>query len=170
MGCSTPIRQGARWLATICNGLTNEAILGSSTYTSLSLSLTQIPSVALIGEKWKMVIQEFAVDLNKPLVFQVGHLEEHYQEWVHQPVVSKEGPHFFANDTMEFLTRTKWWAVPVIWLPAVCWLFAKSIRMGHTIQEVILMALFGVFVWTLIEYSLHRFLFHIERKSYWVRR
>ncbi|KAI5003348.1 hypothetical protein ZWY2020_030508 [Hordeum vulgare] len=114
-----------------------------------------------------MVVQEFAVDLDKPLVFQVGPLEEHYQEWVHQPIVSKEGPRFFANDTMEFLTRTKWWAVPVIWLPVVCWLFAKSILMGHTIQELILMALFGVFVWTLIEYSLHRFLFHIETKSYW---
>nr|BAK07445.1 predicted protein [Hordeum vulgare subsp. vulgare] len=114
-----------------------------------------------------MVVQEFAIDLDKPLVFQVGHLEEHYQEWVHQPIVSKEGPRFFANDTMEFLTRTKWWAVPVIWLPVVCWLFAKSILMGHTIQELILMALFGVFVWTLIEYSLHRFLFHIETKSYW---
>ncbi|KAF8659387.1 hypothetical protein HU200_058598 [Digitaria exilis] len=114
-----------------------------------------------------MVVQEFTVDLNKPLVFQVGHLEERYQEWVHQPIVSKEGPRFFGNDVLEFLTRTKWWAVPTIWLPVVCYLFVKSILMGHTIQEVVLMALFGIFIWTLIEYTLHRFLFHIETKTYW---
>uniref|UniRef100_A0ACD6A5Q3 Uncharacterized protein n=2 Tax=Avena sativa TaxID=4498 RepID=A0ACD6A5Q3_AVESA len=122
---------------------------------------------ALIWEEQKMVVHEFTVDLRKPLVFQVGHLQEHYQEWVHQPIVSKEGPRFFRNDVMEFLTLTKWWVVPVIWLPVVCWLLAKSIQIGHTIREVVLMALFGVFVWTLIEYTLHRFLFHIETKSYW---
>lgn len=33
--------------------------------------------------------------------FQVGHLEEQYQEWVHQPIVSKEGPRFFENDVLE---------------------------------------------------------------------
>ncbi|XP_015690238.1 dihydroceramide fatty acyl 2-hydroxylase FAH1-like isoform X2 [Oryza brachyantha] len=114
-----------------------------------------------------MVVQEFTVDLNEPLVFQVGHLEERYQEWVHQPIVSKEGPRFFGNNVLEFLTRTKWWAVPTIWLPVVCWLLVKSIRMGHSIQEVALMALFGVFIWTLIEYTLHRFLFHIDTKTYW---
>ncbi|MCI08746.1 fatty acid 2-hydroxylase-like protein, partial [Trifolium medium] len=31
-----------------------------------------------------MVAQNFIVDLNKPLVFQVGHLGEAYEEWVHQ--------------------------------------------------------------------------------------
>ncbi|VAI26618.1 unnamed protein product [Triticum turgidum subsp. durum] len=36
------------------------------------------------------------------VIFQVGHLEEQYQDWVHQPIVSKEGPRFFANDVLEF--------------------------------------------------------------------
>uniref|UniRef100_A0A0E0RKB6 Uncharacterized protein n=1 Tax=Oryza rufipogon TaxID=4529 RepID=A0A0E0RKB6_ORYRU len=31
----------------------------------------------------------------------VGHLGEQYQEWVHQPIVSKEGPRLFANDVLE---------------------------------------------------------------------
>jgi dihydroceramide fatty acyl 2-hydroxylase len=48
-----------------------------------------------------MVAQEFTVDLNKALVFQVGHLGEAYQEWVHQPIVSKEGPRFFESDFWE---------------------------------------------------------------------
>ncbi|KAE9461459.1 hypothetical protein C3L33_06635, partial [Rhododendron williamsianum] len=51
----------------------------------------------------KMVAQGFTVDLNKPLVFQVGHLGEAYQEWVHQPIASKEGPRFFESDFWEHL-------------------------------------------------------------------
>ena len=127
------------------------------------------------------------------MIFQVGHLEEQYQDWVHQPIVSKEGPRFFANDVLEvnilfsfcylsfpnfghyvlmngsfqFLTRTKWWAVPLIWLPVVCWCLNQSIQMGHTIPEVVLMVVAGIFIWTLIEYTLHRYLFHIDTKSYW---
>ncbi|XP_078437504.1 fatty acid hydroxylase 1 [Wolffia australiana] len=114
-----------------------------------------------------MVAQGFTVDLKKPLVFQVGHLGEAYQEWVHQPIVSKEGPRFFQSDFWEFLTRTVWWAVPTIWLPVVCYFTSRSIAMGHTAPEVLAMVLFGVFIWTLLEYMLHRFLFHIETKSYW---
>lgn len=115
----------------------------------------------------KMVAQDFQVDLNKGLVFQVGHLGEAYQEWVHQPIVCVEGPRFFENEFWEFLTRTVWWAIPTIWLPVVCYFISKSVRMGHTFPEIVLMVLFGIFVWTLLEYTLHRFLFHIETKSYW---
>ncbi|XP_058071726.1 dihydroceramide fatty acyl 2-hydroxylase FAH1 [Magnolia sinica] len=114
-----------------------------------------------------MVAQTFTVDLNKPLVFQVGHLGEAYQEWVHQPIVSKEGPRFFASNFWEFLTRTVWWVIPLIWLPVVCWFVSASIRMGCTFPEVVPLVFIGILVWTLMEYTLHRFLFHIKTKSYW---
>ncbi|KAI0501393.1 hypothetical protein KFK09_016338 [Dendrobium nobile] len=114
-----------------------------------------------------MVAKEFTVDLRKALVFQVGHLGKAYQEWVHQPIVSKEGPRFFENNILEFLTRTVWWAVPTIWLPVVCWFVVMSLRMGQSLLEVSLLILAGIFVWTLIEYCLHRFLFHIKTESYW---
>ncbi|CAA7394119.1 unnamed protein product [Spirodela intermedia] len=114
-----------------------------------------------------MVAQGYIVDLKKPLVFQVGHLGEAYQEWVHQPIVSKEGPRFFQSDFWEFLTRTVWWAVPTIWLPVVCWSVSRSMAMGHTAAEIAAMVVFGIFIWTLMEYTLHRFLFHIKTKTYW---
>nr|POE82804.1 dihydroceramide fatty acyl 2-hydroxylase fah1 [Quercus suber] len=113
-----------------------------------------------------MVAQEFTVDLNKPLVYQVGYLGESYQEWVHQPIVSKEGPRFFESDFWEFLTRTVWWAIPVIWLPVVCWAISKSIQMGVSLPLIAFLVVCGIFLWTLIEYTLHRFLFHIDTKSY----
>lgn len=110
---------------------------------------------------------DFTVDLNKALVFQVGHLGEAYDEWVHQPIVSKEGPRFFESEFWEFLTRTVWWAIPVIWLPVVFYFISLSVKMGHTVPDIALMVAFGIFVWTLLEYTLHRFLFHIKTKSYW---
>ncbi|XP_011626583.1 dihydroceramide fatty acyl 2-hydroxylase FAH1 isoform X2 [Amborella trichopoda] len=114
-----------------------------------------------------MVAQAFTVDLNKPLVFQVGHLGDAYQEWVHQPIVSKEGPRFFESEFWEFLTRTAWWVIPIIWLPVVCWSITTSIHRRLSIPQAALCVGFGIFVWTLVEYTLHRFLFHIKTCSYW---
>ncbi|KAM5587379.1 dihydroceramide fatty acyl 2-hydroxylase FAH1 [Rosa sericea] len=114
-----------------------------------------------------MVIKPFTVDLDKPLVFQVGHLGEAYNEWVHQPIVSKEGPRFFANDYMELLTRTAWWVIPLVWLPVVSWLVSMSFRMGLTLPQVALAVVGGIFIWTLMEYVLHRFLFHMKTTGYW---
>lgn len=68
----------------------------------------------------------------------------------------------------QFLTRTEWWVIPLIWLPVVSWFITKSIRMGHTLPQVAVMVLFGIFIWTLLEYTLHRFLFHIKTRSYWL--
>ncbi|XWS11522.1 hypothetical protein CRYUN_Cryun37aG0005600 [Craigia yunnanensis] len=114
-----------------------------------------------------MVSKPFTVDLDKPLVFQVGHLGEAYDKWVHQPIVSKDGPRFFANDFCELLTRTKWWVIPLVWLPVVCWLVSTSIQRGLTPTEVASTVVGGIFIWTLLEYSLHRFLFHMKTRSYW---
>ncbi|KAL5577779.1 hypothetical protein UlMin_019478 [Ulmus minor] len=114
-----------------------------------------------------MVHRTFTVDLNKPLVFQVGHLGETYNEWVHQPIVSKDGPRFFANDFFEFLTRTVWWVIPLVWLPVVCWCVLVSFQTGLTPSQIALTVVCGIFIWTLLEYSLHRFLFHMKTTSYW---
>ncbi|XP_018677269.2 dihydroceramide fatty acyl 2-hydroxylase FAH1 isoform X1 [Musa acuminata AAA Group] len=115
----------------------------------------------------EMVAQGFSVDLNKPLVFQVGHLGEDYEDWVHRPIVTKEIPRFFANGFMECLTRTVWWVVPVIWLPVVFWCLTISIRMGNTLPQLVPLVSSGILLWTMIEYSLHRFLFHMKTKGYW---
>lgn len=113
------------------------------------------------------MVAQFTVDLNKPLVFQVGHLGKAYDEWVHQPIVSKEGPRFFENDYLEILTRTKWWVIPLVWVPVVCLLELLSIQRGLPPVEAAVVFVCGIFIWTLMEYSLHRFLFHMKTESYW---
>ncbi|WZY92396.1 hypothetical protein YC2023_064725 [Brassica napus] len=42
-------------------------------------------------------------------VLQVGHLGETYEEWVHQPIVTKKGPRFFHSDFWEgpFTSRNR---------------------------------------------------------------
>ncbi|KAJ7969172.1 fatty acid hydroxylase 2 [Quillaja saponaria] len=114
-----------------------------------------------------MVSAPCTVDLNKPLVFQVGHLGEAYNEWVHQPIVSKEGPRFFTNDFLEILTRTVWWVIPLVWLPVTSWLMSLSFRKGLTMVQEATVVIAGIIMWTLLEYTLHRFVFHAKTKSYW---
>lgn len=46
------------------------------------------------------------VDWRKPLAWQVGHLKEKYDAWVHQPV---DRPiRLFGNPLMEASTKTSW--------------------------------------------------------------
>lgn len=68
----------------------------------------------------------------------------------------------------QFLTLTVWWAIPVIWLPVVCWFVYNSVEMGLSCPHIALMVVLGIFVWTFLEYTLHRFLFHIKTKTYWL--
>ncbi|KAF3582003.1 hypothetical protein DY000_02034052 [Brassica cretica] len=67
----------------------------------------------------------------------------------------------------QFLTLTVWWAVPVIWLPVVVWCISMSVSMGCSFPEIVSLVALGIFIWTFIEYCLHRFLFHMKTKSYW---
>lgn len=75
---------------------------------------------------------------------------------------------WFISFFVQFLTRTVWWAIPTIWLPVVCYVLSISARKGLTFPQIALIVAFGVLTWTLLEYTLHRFLFHIETKSYWL--
>lgn len=79
---------------------------------------------------------KFEVDLTKPLVFQVGHLGDRYDNWVHTPIVSKTGPRLFKSDLMEFFTNTKWWMIPLIWLPVVVFAEYKAIKLGVPVSPI----------------------------------
>jgi len=86
-----------------------------------------------------------------------------YLEQVHRPHFYKgSGSAPLFGNFLEPLTKTYWWIVPLLWLPFV--IYGTSIAATRLDSWVELTAYwFGGFViWSLIEYCMHRFLFHID--------
>lgn len=116
------------------------------------------------------------VDWRKPLAWQVGHLGEKYDTWVHQPV---DRPiRLFGNDFFEANTKTSWYMVPIVWMPLVIYLswYCYSLLAQETTRLVIssdysilvhkysfpFIFMLGMFLWSFIEYCIHRFVFHMR--------
>lgn len=70
-------------------------------------------------------------------------------------------------DVEQFFTRTPWWVIPSVWLPVVCWFISSSVKFGLPAYHVEAAVVGGIFLWTFIEYTLHRFLFHMKTTTYW---
>lgn len=107
------------------------------------------------------------LDLNKPLIQQVyfgNFTKEFYLEQVHRPRHYKGGASapLMPHPILEPLSLTPWWVVPMVWLPPVAY---GSILGLLNIDPLPLASFYwalGLFLWSLVEYVLHRFLFHIE--------
>lgn len=106
------------------------------------------------------------LDLNRPLIPQVwfgGFSKDFYLEQVHRPRHYKGGESapLFGN-FLEPLTKTAWYIVPIIWLPPVVYgTYIAREGCGSWALESVYWIL-GLFIWTLVEYFLHRFLFHLD--------
>uniref|UniRef100_A0A8C0FGY5 Fatty acid 2-hydroxylase n=2 Tax=Strigidae TaxID=30459 RepID=A0A8C0FGY5_BUBBB len=118
------------------------------------------------------------VDWQKPLLWQVGYLGEKYDEWVHQPV---DRPiRLFHSDLLESLSKTAWYVVFMVWAPVVLylsWVSYTSLAQGNTrlfssftteysipVHKYYFPFIFllGMFLWSLLEYLIHRFVFHMK--------
>ncbi|KAL8407734.1 hypothetical protein RB594_006538 [Gaeumannomyces avenae] len=106
------------------------------------------------------------LDLSKPLLLQVffgGFSKDFYLDQVHRPRHYKGGASapIFGN-FLEPLSLTPWWLVPTVWLPPVCYgLYLANPGFENGMSQVALF-LTGLGLWTVIEYVLHRFLFHLD--------
>jgi 4-hydroxysphinganine ceramide fatty acyl 2-hydroxylase len=107
------------------------------------------------------------LDLSRPLFPQIwfgGFTKEFYLHQVHRPRHYKGGESapLFGN-FLEPLSKTAWYVVPMVWLPPVIY---GTITAGSSFNNVLFGAgywILGVCIWTLVEYGLHRFLFHIDK-------
>ncbi|GLB39152.1 putative ceramide hydroxylase involved in the alpha-hydroxylation of sphingolipid-associated very long chain fatty acids [Lyophyllum shimeji] len=128
------------------------------------------------------------LDLRKPLLRQVWEAnwsKLYYLQQVHQPRHLPEPARFFGPDILEYNTRTVWYVVPMFWGPIAAYLFLRSVLQWSgplppfTSKPALpLPALFmvpaanyiktlvcffvGNAIWTLLEYFIHRFIFHID--------
>jgi 4-hydroxysphinganine ceramide fatty acyl 2-hydroxylase len=105
------------------------------------------------------------LDLSKPLFKQVwygGFSKDFYLDQIHRPRHYKGGQSapLFGN-FLEVFTLTPWWVVPTLWLPAVAY---GTYLASHGLSTLELSAywLFGLGLWTFVEYCLHRFIFHLD--------
>ncbi|KAK9772307.1 putative Ceramide very long chain fatty acid hydroxylase [Seiridium cardinale] len=107
------------------------------------------------------------IDLNKPMLMQVwfgGFSKDFYLDQVHRPRHYKGGASapIFGN-FLEPLSKTPWWVIPTIWLPPVVYgTYLSHEGLSGGWLQVAASFGFGLFLWSLIEYILHRFLFHLD--------
>lgn len=104
------------------------------------------------------------LDLNKPLFPQVlfsKFSKEFYLDQVHRPRHYGKGSAPLFGNFLEPLSLTPWWVVPSVWLvPNFCFFYVGFVNQ-HKLVALSFWAL-GLFIWTLVEYCLHRFLFHLD--------
>lgn len=105
------------------------------------------------------------LDLDRPLLMQIwngGFSKDFYLEQVHRPRHYRGGDSapLFGN-FLEPLSKTPWWVVPTLWLPCITY---GTYLAGQNLNTLALGAywLLGLGIWTLVEYGLHRCLFHVD--------
>ncbi|KAI1321214.1 fatty acid alpha-hydroxylase [Mortierella claussenii] len=116
------------------------------------------------------VKKEKFLDLSKPLLYQLwkaNYPKDFYMKQVHIPRHLPYSARVFESDFLEIFSRTPWWLVPILWLPVVGLMFSWAIQ-GEEAQGALSLEtagstfLAGVLTWSLAEYSIHRFLFHVD--------
>lgn len=76
-----------------------------------------------------------------------------------------ESVRMFKTDFMEMMSKTHW-SVPIwIFAPVIAYLFYLTVSSSVNIWLSLLLIGLGIFVWTFVEYAMHRFVFHYEPKS-----
>jgi sterol desaturase/sphingolipid hydroxylase (fatty acid hydroxylase superfamily) len=87
----------------------------------------------------------------------------------HLPTDHSDVPiRLFKSDFLEFFSHISPIAVVVIWLPVAIFFLIRSIVKIHAFTSAVLIPrgfLLGIFLWTISEYLLHRFLFHMPVKG-----
>lgn len=104
------------------------------------------------------------LDLNKPLLPQVmfgNYTRDFYVDQIHRPRHYGKGSAPLFGNFLEPLSKTSWYVIPMVWLPVVLYHASVAFKNMNPVLTVFFFCL-GTFVWTLIEYSLHRFLFHLD--------
>jgi len=128
------------------------------------------------------------LDLRKPLLRQIWEAnfsKSYYLQQVHQPRHLSYSARLFGPDILELATVAKWYVVPMIWAPITIYLFLRALfQFAGTLPaftvnpalplsslssipndafvKTLLCFFTGNLIWTILEYTLHRFLFHID--------
>ncbi|QLQ81813.1 hypothetical protein HG537_0G00670 [Torulaspora globosa] len=106
------------------------------------------------------------LDLNKALLPQVlfgNYTRDFYIDQIHRPRHYGKGSAPLFGNFLEPLSKTAWYVIPIVWLPVVSYHLAVALQYLSPMATTFFFTV-GMVVWTLIEYGLHRFLFHLDDK------
>ncbi|EEB09691.2 sphingosine hydroxylase [Schizosaccharomyces japonicus yFS275] len=106
------------------------------------------------------------IDLRKPMLPQIlfnsNLTKEVYLDQVHRPRHYRgSGSAPLFGNFLEPLSKTAWYVIPLVWGPCVAFGIHYASQ-GMAKPALIASVCFGLFLWTLIEYLMHRFLFHLD--------
>ena len=105
------------------------------------------------------------IDIEKPMLEQIlkGNFDkDFYVEQVHIPRHAKKSPPIFKNPLLDSLTRCYWFVIPLFWSPVILYCFLRSLSF-ISLYTAFACIILGLFNWSIIEYTLHRFLFHVDK-------
>ncbi|CAG9766436.1 unnamed protein product [Ceutorhynchus assimilis] len=137
------------------------------------MKITHSQAATYLLEEYRLELQkhendlEKLVDWSKPMLKQVGNLGTKYKTWVNCPV--DRDLTLFENPLLEMLTITPWYFVPAVWVPVIIYLiklgtqrYIDLTRDPSPTRTIVLYIFLGLILWSFIEYSLHRWVFHME--------
>ncbi|KAJ2450201.1 fatty acid alpha-hydroxylase [Coemansia sp. RSA 2336] len=122
------------------------------------------PTSELGKDEMDCIEEEKFLDIHRPLVIQMWKsrfTNEFYLREVHKARHLPQPAVFFENKFLEMFTRTPWWVIPLYWAP----ILATLLVLGSEYEPANVMLvgfMFGLVSWTLMEYSIHRFIFHYD--------
>jgi dihydroceramide fatty acyl 2-hydroxylase len=76
----------------------------------------------------------------------------------------------FENEFVDLFSRVPWFSVPIVYVPAIVGWIGWAAWAGASAPAILLQFAVGWFVWTLMEYWLHRTVFHWTPNFAWGER
>lgn len=107
------------------------------------------------------------LDYEQPLMPQIWRMShDQYIKIINYPHwLFIESPRMFESGFVEMFSHTQWYTVLFVQLAFYCYLLCNHFDFGAVDQPQLVppLILTGIFTFSLVEYLLHRFLFHSER-------
>jgi len=102
------------------------------------------------------------VDVNKAILPQIPKLGGKYAPWIHTQMGLKEIIIF--DNILENFSRYPWWYIFIMWPPFIAYAMNISFRSAGLLKSPF-MFVTGCLSWAIIEYIMHRFVFHMQTKT-----
>lgn len=115
---------------------------------------------------------ETLVHWDRPILHQVGMLGDRYHRWIHSFPTTDHTVKMFTSDLVEQTTKCPWYVPLLFWIPLIIAECAHYVILVGGAKElrplfIAIIAISGVLCWSLFEYLLHRFVFHVQTSGYY---